>query len=75
MTQLYNCITQIFLFLSDNHVCYFGNMIMHLGDELNQATDYSSVCVKCVCEVPPVPTCQRLPDNECDVTKHSFHFL
>ncbi|CAL1682056.1 unnamed protein product, partial [Lasius platythorax] len=20
--------------------------------------------------VPPVPTCQRLPDNECDVTKH-----
>ncbi|XP_025269544.1 kielin/chordin-like protein [Camponotus floridanus] len=59
---------------NDDHVCDFGNMTMHLGDELNQATDYSSVCVKCVCEVPPVPTCQRLPDNECDVTKHPpFH--
>ncbi|XP_029659621.1 kielin/chordin-like protein [Formica exsecta] len=56
--------------LNDKNVCYFGNMTMHLGDELNQTTDYSSVCVKCVCEVPPTPTCQRLPDNECDVTKH-----
>lgn len=48
--------------------CKFGNMTMLLGDELNQATDYNSVCVKCVCEVPPVPTCQRLSDEECDVT-------
>ncbi|KAL6429458.1 hypothetical protein ACFW04_008251 [Cataglyphis niger] len=55
---------------NDKDVCYFGSMTMHLGDELNQSTDYSSVCVKCVCEVPPVPTCQRMPDNECDVTKH-----
>lgn len=47
---------------------------MKIGDELNQATDYNSVCVKCVCEVPPVATCQRLPDEECDVTKHPpFH--
>ncbi|XP_032674879.1 kielin/chordin-like protein [Odontomachus brunneus] len=54
----------------EENVCQFGNLKMHLGDELNQATDYSSVCVKCVCEVPPTPTCQRLPDKECDVTKH-----
>ncbi|XP_071566357.1 uncharacterized protein [Temnothorax nylanderi] len=53
----------------DKDVCHFGNLTMQLGDELNQSTDYSSACVKCVCEVPPVPTCQRLPDDECDVTK------
>jgi len=63
---------------ADNHddedVCHFGNMTMHHDDELNQATDYSSVCVKCVCEVPPLPTCQRLSDDECDVTNHPpFH--
>ncbi|XP_012539782.2 kielin/chordin-like protein isoform X1 [Monomorium pharaonis] len=58
----------------DEDVCYFGNLTMHRGDELNQSTDYSSVCVKCVCEVPPQPTCQRLPDEECDVTNHPpFH--
>lgn len=50
--------------------CKFGNLTMNVGDELNQATWYSSVCVKCVCEVPPVPTCQRLSDEACDVTKH-----
>ncbi|KAL0132314.1 hypothetical protein PUN28_000240 [Cardiocondyla obscurior] len=54
----------------DEDVCHFGDMTMHRGDELNQATDYNSVCVKCVCEVPPLPTCQRLPDDECDITKH-----
>ncbi|XP_014473598.1 PREDICTED: kielin/chordin-like protein [Dinoponera quadriceps] len=54
----------------EKNVCLFGDMKMHLGDELNQATDYNSVCVKCVCEVPPTVTCQRLPDEECDVTKH-----
>ncbi|KAG8035839.1 hypothetical protein G9C98_001495 [Cotesia typhae] len=50
--------------------CKFGDLTMQYGDELIQSTDYSSVCVKCVCEVGPVPTCQRLPDSECDVTKH-----
>ncbi|XP_046415695.1 kielin/chordin-like protein isoform X1 [Neodiprion fabricii] len=50
--------------------CRFGNLTMNVGDELNSGTDYSSVCLKCVCEVPPLPTCQRLPDNECDVTVH-----
>ncbi|KAK0181478.1 hypothetical protein PV327_003759 [Microctonus hyperodae] len=51
-------------------ICKFGTLIMHYGDELKPATDYGSICVKCVCEVGPVPTCQRLPDNECDVTNH-----
>ncbi|XP_072763965.1 uncharacterized protein [Anoplolepis gracilipes] len=55
---------------NDEDVCYFGNLNMHVGDELNQATDYSSGCIKCVCEIPPVPTCQRFSNNECDVTQH-----
>lgn len=56
--------------LLEELMCKFGNIRMHIGDQLNQATDYSSVCVKCICEVPPTPTCQRLPDEECDVTNH-----
>lgn len=55
---------------SDDMMCQFGTLKMHLGEELNQQTGYASVCVKCVCEVPPVPTCQRLPDDICDVTVH-----
>ncbi|XP_011167658.1 uncharacterized protein LOC105201365 [Solenopsis invicta] len=55
---------------NDEDVCYFGNMTMHRGEELSQGTDYSSACVKCICEVPPVPTCQRLPNEKCNVTKH-----
>ncbi|XP_011167657.2 uncharacterized protein LOC105201364 isoform X1 [Solenopsis invicta] len=51
----------------DEDVCYFGNLIMHRGDELNQNTDYSSECVKCICEVPPVATCQRY--EECFVRR------
>ncbi|XP_011504779.1 PREDICTED: uncharacterized protein LOC105367709 [Ceratosolen solmsi marchali] len=47
-------------------VCVFGDILMQIGDELNQATDYSSICVRCVCEVPPAPTCQRLSKNECN---------
>ncbi|XP_011167651.2 uncharacterized protein LOC105201361 [Solenopsis invicta] len=59
---------------NDEDVCYFGNMTMHRGDELNQNTDYSSVCVKCICEVPPVPTCQRIPYEECNYARHHlFH--
>lgn len=54
------------LFFSDEDVCHFGSMVMRRGDELNQDTDYNSICVRCVCEVPPVPTCQRLPYDECD---------
>ena len=57
-----------FYFFTDT--CTFGNIEMRIGDELNQATDYSSVCVKCICQVPPTPTCQRLPDEICDVTVH-----
>ncbi|XP_033188501.2 von Willebrand factor C and EGF domain-containing protein-like [Bombus vancouverensis nearcticus] len=49
----------------EHKICRFGNMTMHLGDELSQGTSYSSNCVKCVCEVPPIPTCRRLADNDC----------
>ncbi|XP_018400827.1 PREDICTED: kielin/chordin-like protein isoform X1 [Cyphomyrmex costatus] len=50
----------------DEEVCHFGNMVMHRGDELDQDTDNNSKCIKCVCEVPPVLTCKRLPYNVCD---------
>lgn len=50
--------------------CTFGNMILGLGDSLKPSTDYDSVCVSCLCEVPPVLTCKRLPDDKCDSTKH-----
>uniref|UniRef100_V9III8 VWFC domain-containing protein n=1 Tax=Apis cerana TaxID=7461 RepID=V9III8_APICE len=51
----------------EDKVCKFGNMTMHIGDELDKGTNYDSLCVKCVCEVPPIPTCRRLPDSECDI--------
>ncbi|CAK9830636.1 hypothetical protein ANTRET_LOCUS7773 [Anthophora retusa] len=53
----------------ESKMCQFGNLTMHIGDELNQGHDYDSACVKCVCEVPPIPTCQRLPDDVCDLSK------
>lgn len=52
---------------AEDKVCKFGNMTMHIGDELDKGTNYDSLCVKCVCEVPPIPTCRRLPDSECDI--------
>ncbi|KAL0132317.1 hypothetical protein PUN28_000241 [Cardiocondyla obscurior] len=52
--------------LDETDLCHFGNMTMRRGDELNLSTDVSVRCVKCVCEVPPTPTCQRLSDEECD---------
>ncbi|XP_057320391.1 uncharacterized protein LOC130664472 isoform X1 [Microplitis mediator] len=50
--------------------CKFGDLTMNYGDELNQATGYNSVCVKCTCEVGPIPSCYRLPASECDITNH-----
>ncbi|XP_034938976.1 kielin/chordin-like protein [Chelonus insularis] len=56
--------------VTDDMVCKFGDLTMKYGDELVQATNYDSVCMNCTCEVGPIPTCQRLPDEICDVTKH-----
>ncbi|XP_012257482.2 kielin/chordin-like protein [Athalia rosae] len=50
--------------------CTFGRLKMNIGDQLNQGTWWSSVCVRCICEIPPLPTCQHLPDDECDITVH-----
>ncbi|XP_011311186.1 uncharacterized protein [Fopius arisanus] len=55
---------------SEDMMCKFGTLKIRLGEELNQKTNYDSVCVKCICEVPPILTCQRLPDSVCDVTDH-----
>ncbi|EZA58364.1 uncharacterized protein LOC105276478 isoform X2 [Ooceraea biroi] len=51
---------------NEANMCLFGNLKMHVGDQLKQDTDFSSKCVKCICEVPPIPTCQRMPYDECD---------
>ncbi|XP_020289050.1 uncharacterized protein LOC109857290 [Pseudomyrmex gracilis] len=50
--------------LDEENVCLFGNLTMHLGDEISQSLQY--FCIKCVCEVPPIPTCQHLPPKECN---------
>ncbi|XP_043506344.1 putative epidermal cell surface receptor isoform X1 [Frieseomelitta varia] len=43
-----------------NKTCQYGNLTLNIGDELNQVqTDIFSANVKCVCEVPPIVTCQR----------------
>ncbi|XP_031841939.1 uncharacterized protein LOC116431101 [Nomia melanderi] len=49
----------------ESKMCRFGNLTMYIGDELNQDTGYDSRCVKCVCEVPPFPTCMHRDDGEC----------
>ncbi|XP_076752032.1 kielin/chordin-like protein [Xylocopa sonorina] len=51
----------------EDKICRFGDMVMHLGDELEKGTSYESKCEKCVCEVPPFPTCQRITDKECGI--------
>ena len=49
--------------------CKFGNLTMRVGDKLNDAADLSiQKCMKCVCEVPPIPTCLHFPTAECDVS-------
>nr|XP_033333990.1 BMP-binding endothelial regulator protein-like [Megalopta genalis] len=48
-------------------MCVFGNMTMHIGDVLNEGDTYSSICVKCTCEVPPFPTCVQQID--CDYSR------
>ena len=41
-------------------MCQYGNLTLNIGDELNQVqTDIFSANVNCVCEVPPIVTCQR----------------
>ncbi|KAH0951658.1 hypothetical protein HN011_011268 [Eciton burchellii] len=50
--------------VDEENVCLFGNLTMHLGDELIQYADLFSFGVKCVCEVPPVPTCQQQEEQD-----------
>ncbi|XP_076643958.1 uncharacterized protein LOC143354094 isoform X2 [Halictus rubicundus] len=51
----------------DSKVCKLGNLTMHIGDTLNEGNTPDSVCVKCKCEVPPIPTCMH--EENCDATK------
>ncbi|XP_066603045.1 uncharacterized protein [Prorops nasuta] len=50
--------------------CRYGDMLLKRGEELNQAVNYDSVCVRCRCDVPPLLSCQRLSNEECDVREH-----
>lgn len=47
-------------------------MTLSVGDSLKSATDYSSICVDCTCEVPPMVTCRQLPEAKCDPTKSEY---
>ncbi|XP_076643955.1 uncharacterized protein LOC143354093 [Halictus rubicundus] len=53
--------------IDESKVCQFGNLTMHIGDTLNEGNTFESVCTKCKCEVPPIPTCMRM--DVCDTTK------
>ncbi|KAK9295286.1 hypothetical protein QLX08_010345 [Tetragonisca angustula] len=55
----------------EQQTCRFGNLTMQLGEELSEGTgDYESYCMRCVCEVPPFPTCKNIPYPDCDPAKY-----
>ncbi|XP_011870035.1 PREDICTED: uncharacterized protein LOC105563235 [Vollenhovia emeryi] len=53
----------------ERNVCQFGNLRMQIGDSLEQL---DSDCVKCTCEVPPVPTCKMWSDSRHCYSKNNF---
>ncbi|XP_043277767.1 uncharacterized protein [Venturia canescens] len=46
---------------STEQLCTYGHFVMSVGVEMKSST----LCTKCICEVPPVPKCQELPKEEC----------
>ncbi|KAF3428825.1 hypothetical protein E2986_13048 [Frieseomelitta varia] len=58
--QFIDIVIHIYRNKNRNKTCQYGNLTLNIGDELNQVqTDIFSANVKCVCEVPPIVTCQR----------------
>ncbi|XP_011156600.1 uncharacterized protein LOC105193732 [Solenopsis invicta] len=45
--------------------CQFGNLTMQVGDKLKRSTQYSTICIACICEVPPVLTCELQSQDIC----------
>ncbi|XP_011870134.1 PREDICTED: uncharacterized protein LOC105563280 [Vollenhovia emeryi] len=45
----------------ERNMCEFGDILMQIGDTLEQLQP--SDCVMCICQVPPVPTCTFLSDQ------------
>ncbi|XP_012147116.2 kielin/chordin-like protein [Megachile rotundata] len=43
-------------------MCKLGNLKMHKGDILKPGNSDDSSNVKCVCQVPPIPTCRLIKD-------------
>ncbi|KYN12308.1 hypothetical protein ALC57_15539, partial [Trachymyrmex cornetzi] len=55
-------------FIMDNdwsNMCIFGNLLLHIGDRLEPSQDYTTFCINCICEVPPVLTCVYISGSNC----------
>ncbi|XP_063982623.1 uncharacterized protein LOC135165338 [Diachasmimorpha longicaudata] len=48
--------------------CEMGELEMRLGDELDEIPEDDSDCTKCICEIPPLPTCRKIPKRFCLMT-------
>ncbi|XP_063982628.1 uncharacterized protein LOC135165343 [Diachasmimorpha longicaudata] len=46
--------------------CQIGNFTMKFGDEVNHVSGDS--CIKCRCDLPPLPTCAAMPKAICSMT-------
>ncbi|XP_001599137.1 kielin/chordin-like protein [Nasonia vitripennis] len=51
--------------LLEHEWCKFGNLTLHVGDQLTRGTSFLEECVECKCEVPPTLTCRQLPEEQC----------
>ncbi|XP_015120611.1 uncharacterized protein LOC107043577 [Diachasma alloeum] len=53
--------------------CRIGDLNMRLGDELNEISADGPDCIKCVCEIPPVATCAKIPKSVCLMTAEDLN--
>ncbi|XP_063982626.1 uncharacterized protein LOC135165340 [Diachasmimorpha longicaudata] len=48
--------------------CKIGNLVLRRGDILGQKSPDTLDCIRCICDVPPVATCLKLPMDACYIT-------
>ncbi|XP_011310376.1 kielin/chordin-like protein [Fopius arisanus] len=48
--------------------CKLGNLSMRRGDSVDQRSTETLDCIKCICDIPPMATCLRLPKDSCYLT-------
>ncbi|EGI61858.1 PREDICTED: uncharacterized protein LOC105149532 [Acromyrmex echinatior] len=55
--------------MDDNYsnMCIFGNLLLQIGDRLQPTPSYTTECINCICEVPPVLTCIYISKNNCSI--------